>query len=125
MADPRFFTNAGSLTLVKISGCSGAQLQNSEEAGYIVEGVAGLDQAGPNQLSFLDNPKFRGQFQNTKAGACIIHPDMVALAPKGICLLLSRSPYKSYALAAQALYPSTPEFAIASHSLYSPNGKNW
>ena len=58
MADPRFFTNAGSLTLAQISGFSGAELQNSEEAGYIVEGVAGLDQAGPNQLSFLDNPKF-------------------------------------------------------------------
>lgn len=124
MADPRFFTNAGSLTLAQISGCSGAELQNSEEAGYIVEGVAGLDQAGPNQLSFLDNPKFRGQFQNTKAGACIIHPDMVALAPKGVRLLLSRSPYKSYALAAQALYPEPmPEPTIAATAFIHPTAK--
>lgn len=124
MADPRFFINAGSLTLAQISGYSGAELRNPEEAAYVVEGVAGLDKAGPQHLSFLDNRKFRTQFENTKAGACIIHPDMVALAPQGVRLLLSRSPYKAYALAAQALYPEPmPDSVIASTASIHPTAK--
>lgn len=124
MADSRFFTNTGSLTLAQISGFSGAELRSPEDAGYVVEGVAGLAQAGPSHLSFLDNRKFRVQFENTKAGACIIHPDMVALAPPSVRLLLSRSPYKAYALAAQRFYPEIiPDPVIAPTAYIHPTAE--
>src|SRR3954464_1393620 len=44
-------------------------------------------------------------FSTSKAGACFVHPDLAHRAPSGMALLLTRTPYKAYALAAQALYP--------------------
>jgi len=80
-------------------------LNNPADGDFIVEDVAALQSASSTQLSFLDNKKYRDQFRVTKAGAVIVHPDLIDLAPEGCRLLLSKSPYKSYALAAQAIYP--------------------
>lgn len=93
------------MSLAQISAKVGATLANPEDADFIVQDVATLDTATHDHLAFLDNKKYRTQFSLTHAGAAIIHPDMVSYAPQGIKLLLSKSPYKSYALAAQAFYP--------------------
>lgn len=105
MADPRFFKKPSALSLAQLAGLTGAELADQAQGGYLVEDVAPLDTAQTNTLSFLDNAKYRDQFQSTKAGACIVHPDMVKLAPAGLKLLISKSPYKVYAQAAQAFYP--------------------
>lgn len=67
--------------------------------------VAPLEEAGPDHVSFLDNRKYVEAFKASGAGACVIHPDMVDQAPPGMRLLISRYPYKAYALVAQAFYP--------------------
>src|SRR5262249_45726297 len=71
--------------------------------------VAPLDHAGASDIGFLDNIRYREQFEKTKAGACIVAPEMIKYAPKGMALLLSKNPYKSYALVAQAFYPDFPQ----------------
>lgn len=38
-------------------------------------GIAALADAGPQELSFLANPRYRSQLAATRAGAVIIHPD--------------------------------------------------
>jgi UDP-3-O-[3-hydroxymyristoyl] glucosamine N-acyltransferase len=75
------------------------------DSSYVIESVMPLDKAGPKDLSFLDNVKYREQFTQTKAGACFAPEGMVSRAPKGVHILVSKSPYKAYALAAQRLYP--------------------
>lgn len=117
MADPQFFKKSKSFTLKELADLCGAEVAEGSGAAYVLEDLAALDQAGASDLSFLDNAKYKEQFVNTKAGACIIHPDMAALAPKGINLLLSPNPYKSYALAAQAFYPENkPEAYVSEHA---------
>lgn len=106
MADPRFFTKPIPLSLAQICAKAQLTLDNEADADFLVQDVAALNVANENQLSFLDNKKYRDEFSATKAGAVIIHPDMKPYAPKGAKLLLSKSPYKSYALAAQFFYPS-------------------
>ncbi len=124
MADLRFFTKPQSLTLAQIAGRIGAELHEPEQAEYLIHDVAALDVASEGQLSFLDNKKYRDQFSKTKAAACIVHPDMVSFAPKGVRLLLSTSPYKAYALAAQAFYPEQrPEPMISKFSNIHPDAK--
>ncbi|HNS44975.1 MAG TPA: UDP-3-O-(3-hydroxymyristoyl)glucosamine N-acyltransferase, partial [Alphaproteobacteria bacterium] len=93
------------MSLAQIARVAGAELASVADGDYLVEDVAALDVAGERHLSFLDNPKYRDQFTASKAGACIVHPDIAEHAPSGVRLLLSKSPYKSYALAAQAFYP--------------------
>ena len=101
MPDPRFFSRSQSFTLSEIAALSGAVLADGVHGDQVVENVAPLDVAAKDDLSFLDNIKYKEQFSKTKAGACFVHEDMAEIAPDGVALLISPTPYKSYALAAQ------------------------
>ncbi|MCE7886027.1 MAG: UDP-3-O-(3-hydroxymyristoyl)glucosamine N-acyltransferase [Alphaproteobacteria bacterium PRO2] len=105
MADPKFFQTARPFSLKEISGVTKAEIFKGSDASYTVADVAPLDKAGPKDLSFFDNVKYKEQFLATKAGACLVSPATAELAPKGVHLLVSKSPYKAYALAAQMFYP--------------------
>lgn len=61
-------------------------------------GVASLAAAGPGQLSFLANPRYRGELATTAAGAVIV-TGSEAGNRKGT-VLIARDPYVAYAKAA-------------------------
>jgi UDP-3-O-[3-hydroxymyristoyl] glucosamine N-acyltransferase len=105
MADPRFFKNAGPMTLARLAEITGATLSAPGESGRNMADVAPLDVAQAVHVSFIDNIKYRDQFTATRAGACFAAPAMAAHAPAGLVLLLTDAPYRAYALAAQAFYP--------------------
>ncbi len=105
MADPRFFRRAGPFTLGDLAQRCGATLSDPSSANRKIADVAPLASAGGEELSFLDNRKYLSALANSAAGACILAPDLSERAPAGMALLLSSTPYKSYALAAQAFYP--------------------
>lgn len=44
--------------------------------GLRIEGVAPLSSAGPNQLSFLSNPKYSGLLEATRAAAILVSSDL-------------------------------------------------
>lgn len=112
------------MSLAQIAAKIGATLANAADADFIVQDVATLDTATSDHLAFLDNKKYREQFKTTKAGAVIVHPDMAQYAPDGVKLLLSKSTYKSYALAAQAFYPEQrPDAGISDMSRIHPTAK--
>ncbi|MDY0028580.1 MAG: UDP-3-O-(3-hydroxymyristoyl)glucosamine N-acyltransferase [Pseudobdellovibrionaceae bacterium] len=124
MADARFFPKPSPLSLAQVAGRIGAELHCAQHGDYVVSDVAALDVASDGHLSFLDNKKYKDQFAFTNAGACIIHPDMLSLAPPNVRLLLSKTPYKSYALAAQAFYPEQrPEPSISKLASIHPSAK--
>ncbi len=108
MADPRFFTVAGPFTVGEIARRTGAAVAGSALAGRILVDVAPLDSAGPDELSFLDNPKYLDVLRRTRAGAAFVHPDRAAAAPPDLTLLVTPAPYRAYAVAAQAFYPEPP-----------------
>jgi len=105
MADARFFHRTRSFNLSEIADLSGASIGDGVDRELEVTDVAALDVADSQHLSFLDNVKYKDQFLKTKAGACFVHPEMAQLAPNGVAVLVTPTPYKSYALAAQAFYP--------------------
>lgn len=124
MASPRFFEAPLAYVLSAIAAKCGAVLADENDSSFLCTDVAALDQAGPQHLTFLDNKKYKDQFSATKAGVAIIHPDMRGLAPKGIKLLLSNTPYKSYALAAQMFYPEEwGKVGIAASAIIHPTAK--
>ncbi len=104
MPDPRFFSSKGPLTLAALAELAGARLERGAPD-TLIESVAPLDKAGPGDLSFLDNRKYADAFSRSEAGACCVHPEMVARAPASMALLISETPYRSFALAAQAFFP--------------------
>ncbi len=105
MADPRFFSRQSAITLADLAVAAGGTLSEESKAGLKITDVAALDQAGEGQISFLDNVRYKDAFTNSKAAACIVSEQMAAFAPKGMALIISKNPYKSYALVAQAFYP--------------------
>ncbi|PCJ99742.1 MAG: UDP-3-O-(3-hydroxymyristoyl)glucosamine N-acyltransferase [Zetaproteobacteria bacterium] len=105
MADPRFFQKTKGFSLSEIAEISGCDVSTSSDLNFVLDDVAPLYNAGKNDLSFLDNVKYKEDFLNTKAGACFISSEMEEYAPKGMICLVTPTPYKAYALAAQAFYP--------------------
>ena len=105
MADPRFFTKAKSFTVGELAEMLGCDLPAGSDPALVLDDVCPLKDAQPNHLSFLDNVKYKDDFLKTKAGACFVSQQMAEIAPKGPICLISPTPYKSYALAAQAFYP--------------------
>jgi UDP-3-O-[3-hydroxymyristoyl] glucosamine N-acyltransferase len=106
MADPRFFTRAGPFTLDALSALSGARLVNPADGGRICRDVAPLEIAGSEDVSFLENRKYIEAFIRARAGAAFVDERAAERAPPGMAVLVSREPYKAYALAAQAFYPA-------------------
>jgi UDP-3-O-[3-hydroxymyristoyl] glucosamine N-acyltransferase len=113
MPDPRFFTKSPPKSLAAIIAISGAELANPSDGDSIIVDVAPLDTATASQISFLDNKKFKDKFSSTQAGACFVHPDMVQFAPPHVKLLITKSPYKAYALTAQSFYSHRPPSEIS------------
>jgi UDP-3-O-[3-hydroxymyristoyl] glucosamine N-acyltransferase len=91
--------------LAELAQLSGSELGENSDPELVLVDVAPLDQAGAQHLSFLDNRKYTSAFEKSGAAACIVAPGLAERAPDGMALLLSQTPYKAYALAAQAFYP--------------------
>jgi len=108
MADPRFFDRAGPFSLESLAGLSGARLLHPQGGGRLFRDVSPLETAGPEDVSFLENRKYLETFARSRAGAAFVDEQIAERAPSEIALLVSKEPYKAYALAAQAFYPSKP-----------------
>jgi UDP-3-O-[3-hydroxymyristoyl] glucosamine N-acyltransferase len=105
MADPRFFERAGPFTLAALAGLSGTRLLPGADGARRFADVAPLESAGPQDVSFFDNPKYAGSFARSRAGAAFVAESAIGKAPPGMALLVGDDPYKAYARAAQAFYP--------------------
>ena len=106
MADPRFFTRLGPFSIGDLARFAGIDLGAGNDAGRMIRDVASLDDAGPEDISFLDNPHYVQAFSASKAGACIVHPKFVSRAPAGMQLLVTPVPYMAYARIARMFYPT-------------------
>lgn len=124
MPDQRYFHRAGPFTLGQIAAHCGATLTDPSHENLKLIDVAPLNVAGSTELAFIDNRKYRDQFTATKAGACLMKPDLKDMTPKGVVPLLTPNPYKSYALAAQLFYPTPlPDPVISDRAVIDPTAK--
>lgn len=105
MADSRFFTVAAPLPLARLAEIAEAELIGGADPNRLFRDVAPLDQAGPEDVSFLDNKLYVEAFANSAAGVCLVAEEYVDRAPAGMALLVSSSPYRAYARIAAAFYP--------------------
>ena len=121
MADPQFFTRSGPFSLAQLAEASGAVLAPGCDGSACFSDVAPLDAAGHADISFLENRRYVEAFAASKAGACIVTPQMAERAPAGMKLLLSPKPYRTYAHIAQMYYPvPAPQEWIAPTSWIDP-----
>lgn len=105
MEHPGFFDRAGPFTLADVARAAGADLAPGTDAGRLVSDICPLSDAGPAHLSFLDNKKYLPQLAATMAGACLLQPAFADRLPAGTAGLLTKQPYRGFALALALLYP--------------------
>lgn len=104
MSDPVFFRPARALSLAEVAAIAGGRLARGDAAA-VVNSVAPLDQAGPGDLTFLDNPRYLPAFRATTAAACLCAEKHAAAAPEAVAVIVAVQPYRAMAKVLQALYP--------------------
>jgi len=86
-----------------------------------ITSVAGIEKAGPGQLTFVSNPKYNAAARTTKASAVIVPENFPAI---NTGMLRSKNPYLAWAKAIELFYhPPTYAPGIHSTAVVSPKAK--
>jgi len=111
-------------SLKELADVIGAKTHGDPET--CISGIATLELAEKNDLSFFSNRKYHHFLSATKASIVILHPDDLANYPGNA--ILSKDPYLAYAkLATWLTKPKTKQVEIASTAVIEDNvsiGKN-
>ena len=62
-----------------------------------IQGLAPLESAQSQHISFLSNPRYQAQLRATHAGCVIVAPALQDMAPSGVALILADNPYLYFA----------------------------
>jgi len=99
------------MKLADIASALNASIENASPETEIT-GVSGIEQAGPSQLTFVSNPKYKAAAKFTKASAVIVSENFPALSTG---MLRSKNPYLAWAKAMELFY-QPPHYAPGIHS---------
>lgn len=115
MEHPGFFERAGPFTAAELAARIGAELRPGDDGSRTLVDLRPLSEADAGHLTFIDNRKYLEQLGATRAGACIVAPAFAERLPAGIVALIMAAPYRGFALALQAFYPTslTPRTAAS------------
>jgi len=98
------------MKLSEIASRLGARLENGSPDTEI-SGVAGIEEAGEHQLTFVANRRYAGAARTTRASAVIVSEDFPAAAT---AVLRSKNPYLAFARALEFFY-QPPKYAPGIH----------
>ncbi len=99
------------MKLADIASTLNVRLENGSPDTEIA-GPAGIEQAGPGQLTFVANAKYAAAAKTTKASAVIVAEDFPAIPA---AMLRSKNPYLSWAKALE-LFHQPPQYAHGIHA---------
>jgi UDP-3-O-[3-hydroxymyristoyl] glucosamine N-acyltransferase len=99
------------MKLSAIASTLGVRLENSSPDTEIT-GVAGIETAGPGEITFISNRKYAVAARTTKASAVIVAEDFPAVST---AMLRSKNPYLDFARALELFYQS-PQYAPGIHA---------
>jgi UDP-3-O-[3-hydroxymyristoyl] glucosamine N-acyltransferase len=105
--DPRFFGRAGPFMLGRIAEMIG-ETADGLPAERLFSGVAPLQTAGPEQISFLTNRQYGEALGETRAGAVVLDPKLAHLVPPSTIALVSARPVLAWARVAALFHPLPP-----------------
>jgi UDP-3-O-[3-hydroxymyristoyl] glucosamine N-acyltransferase len=98
------------MKLAQIASVLGARLENGAPETEIT-GVAGIEEAGAGQVTFVANPKYAAKAKSTSAAAVIVTEDFPAITA---ATLRSKNPYLAFARAVELFY-QPPQYAPGIH----------
>jgi UDP-3-O-[3-hydroxymyristoyl] glucosamine N-acyltransferase len=105
MQDPTFFPRGQGLTLQALADLVGGELGGWVDPTRVVSGIAALSEAGPDDLTFFDSPRYAAQLAETRAGCVVVAQKHIALVPETAAALVVKNTASAFAAAGRALYP--------------------
>lgn len=97
------------MTLGEVAERLGAELVTgsdaSEAAATVISGVAGIESAGPAQISFVANPKYARLARRSRAAALVVEP---SFGPIGVPTLRIGNPKLAFTHLVSLFHPSPP-----------------
>lgn len=103
-ADPRFHAVAGPLPLGRLAAAAGLVLPEGAET-RLFTGVATLQSAGPDDVSFLEGRRWLPSLRESRAGAVVVAEANAHAVPEGAVALVSPMPVLAFARIAAVLHP--------------------
>jgi UDP-3-O-[3-hydroxymyristoyl] glucosamine N-acyltransferase len=86
-----------------------------------ITGVAGMEHAGPTELTFLANPKYAHKVKHTRAAAILVTQPIAGLPIRS---LVSTNPYLDFARALEFFYrPPVPPPGIHPLAFVAPTAR--
>lgn len=112
--DPRFHqAPRGPFTVAEIAQACGASIGEGTGTHRRLAGVAPLQNAGPDDVSFFDNPRYLSALAETRAGAVILPAKHANRVPAGTVPLVAAAPHLAWAKTVALFFPPvTPEPGI-------------
>ena len=108
------------MKLAEIASALGATLENADPDAEIM-GVAGIEEAGAGQITFVANPKYAAAAKTTAAAAVIVAEDFPAIATG---MLRSKNPYLAFAKAISLFYqPPVYEAGVHPTAVIAPTAR--
>src|SRR5262249_25424610 len=104
-----------------IAALTGAEVGPGANLERRITGIAALDRAAPDDLTFLDDPRYAAQLSASSAGACLTTQRYASTAPSRISVLCVQEPYRAFVEVRRKLFPG----AERPSSLYMTAGVAW
>jgi len=109
------------MKLRDIAAALGCEIHAGGGSDLEIAGVAGMEQASQDQLTFLANPKYAHKVKQTRAGAILVTKPMDGIAP---AQLISANPYFDFARALELFYrPPRPAPGIHATASIAPSAR--
>ena len=90
------------LSLAELAGRIGAEVRGDGQRR--ISGVAALDAAGPEQVAFYANPRYRKELEATRAAAVIVAAEEAQHLPEHSAALVAAQPYVAFAKASAVFH---------------------
>jgi UDP-3-O-[3-hydroxymyristoyl] glucosamine N-acyltransferase len=97
------------MTLGELARVLSADLHG--DANHMICGVSGIEEAGPDHVTFVANPRYSALARTTQAGAVLVSHDFPEI---GAATLRTSNPYLAFAKAVQLFYKE-PEYSAGVH----------
>ncbi len=93
------------LSLGEIARLVGGRLEGPDDR--TIRRAAGIEDAGPDEITFVANRRYRGALAQTRAGAVLLPPDLAC--PRGVACIRVSDPYAALVRVLLAFDPGPPE----------------
>ena len=107
-------------TLSELAARVGGEV--SGDGAVAIERIASLEEAGPGDLSFFSNKKYRAAFEGSRAAAVVVEPDVSV--PAGRTVLRAPNAYLAFAKIATLFHPPVEAMpVIAEEAFVAPSAR--